>query len=370
MDKPRILIAAGGTGGHVYPAIAIADALTAANAEILFAGTRTHMEWQAVPKAGYTIKSIWISGFHRQVTLKNLLFPVKLIASIMQSNRIIREFKPHATVACGGYAAGPVGWVSAKKNIPLVLQEQNSYPGITNRLLAKYAEKIFTAFDAAANYLPASKIMLTGNPIRAEINRVEKSKALNHFGFTADMPVLLVLGGSGGAKTINNAMKAHITNLHDEAGLQIIWQCGRKYFDELQAQINPEAYKNLRLMGYLEHMPEAYSAADLVISRAGASSCSELMLTGKPSILVPSPNVAGNHQTMNAKSMVEAGASLMLKDTEMKDTLTALVESLIRNQERLRKMNLAALQMAKPEAANIIAHEILEIVQNRLSGGK
>lgn len=368
MDNPRILLAAGGTGGHVYPAIAIADALKAENSdtEILFVGTKDHMEWKAVPKAGYDIRNVWISGFHRRFTLKNVLFPVKLITSLVQSLKILAGYKPHVVVSCGGYVAGPVGWVAGKKGIPVVIQEQNSFPGVTNRLLAKFAVKIFTAFKEADRYLPEEKTKVTGNPTRATLTGADKEKALESFGFNRDKPVLLVMGGSGGAKTINEAMKANIAQLHDNAGLQVIWQCGARYYDELSTEIDTKKFENLRLSAFLENMAEAYAAADLVISRAGASSCSELMLTGKPSVLVPSPNVAGDHQTQNAKAMADAGASKLLEDNAMKETMTELVEQLIYDQENLQRMNQAALNLAKPEAAKLIAKEILEIAKSKL----
>ncbi|MEX2602714.1 MAG: undecaprenyldiphospho-muramoylpentapeptide beta-N-acetylglucosaminyltransferase [Gracilimonas sp.] len=368
MDNPRILLAAGGTGGHVYPAIAIADALKAENpdTEIIFVGTKDHMEWSAVPKAGYDIMNVWISGFHRRFTLKNFLFPVKLGTSLIQSFKILSGYKPHVVVSCGGYAAGPVGWVAAKKGIPIVIQEQNSFPGVTNRLLAKYAVKIFTAFKEADRYLPEEKTMVAGNPTRATLTGVDRSSALKTFDFSHDKPVLLVMGGSGGAKSINEAMKANIEHLHNIAGIQIIWQCGARYYDELSTQINEKKLENLRLTAFLDNMADAYAAADLVISRAGASSCSELMLTGKPSVLVPSPNVAGDHQTQNAKAMVDAGASKLLEDNAMKDTMTELVEQLIYDQENLKRMNQAALNLSKPEAAHLIAKEILEIAKSKL----
>ena len=368
MDNPRILLAAGGTGGHVYPAIAIADALKAENSdtEILFVGTKDHMEWKAVPKAGYDIRNVWISGFHRRFTLKNVLFPVKLITSLVQSLKILAGYKPHVVVSCGGYVAGPVGWVAGKKGIPVVIQEQNSFPGVTNRLLSNFAVKLFTAIKEADRYLTEEKTKVTGNPTRATLTGADKEKALESFGFNGDKPVLLVMGGSGGAKTINEAMKANIEQLHDKAGLQVIWQCGARYYDELSTEIDTKKFENLRLSAFLENMAEAYAAADLVISRAGASSCSELMLTGKPSVLVPSPNVAGDHQTQNAKAMADAGASKLLEDNAMKETMTELVEQLIYDQENLQRMNQAALNLAKPEAAKLIAKEILEIAKSKL----
>lgn len=369
MHNPKVLIAAGGTGGHVYPAIAIADALKAQNSqtEILFVGTKDHMEWKAVPKAGYEIVNVWISGFHRRLTLKNLMFPIKLVTALSQSLNILRSFKPQVVISCGGYVAGPVGWVAGKRGIPVVIQEQNSFPGITNRMLAKVATKIFTAFKEADRFLPASKTMITGNPTRSTLTKVEKEVGLKAFGFDASKPVLVVMGGSGGAKSINEAVKENLDELHNKATLQILWQCGSKYYEALAEEINEPDYPHLRLTSFIDSMPEAYAAADLIISRAGASSCSEFMLTGKPSVLIPSPNVAGDHQTQNAKAMADAGASELLKDSDAVNALPELVSRLITDQEKLKEMNKAALSLAKPDAAKQIAEEILELVNARLN---
>lgn len=366
----KVLIAAGGTGGHVYPAIAIADALrkAAPDVDILFVGTKDHMEWHAVPEAGYDIVNVWISGFHRRLTLKNLMFPVKLSVSLMQSFSIIGEFEPDVAVSCGGYVAGPVGWVAAKRGIPLIIQEQNSFPGITNRLLAKSAEAIFTAFEDAHEFFPDGKVKLTGNPTLSNLRKVDREEAYESFDFISEKQTLLVLGGSGGARAINEGMAANIRALHDEMELQIIWQCGEKYFDEFQNKVNARQLENLRLKDFIKNMDEAYAVADLVVSRAGALSCSELALTGKPSILVPSPHVAGDHQTKNARSMVEEGAAELLTDEEFKDTLTALVRKLIFDRERLRVMQQAALKHARPDAANIIAENIIELVKTKKNG--
>lgn len=362
MVNPKILLAAGGTGGHVYPAIAIADALKNINTdtEILFVGTRDHMEWKAVPKAGYKIKSVWISGFHRRITFKNLLFPIKLVVSVVQSFLIVKSFKPQVMISCGGYAAGPVGWVAGKTGVKIAIQEQNSFPGVTNRMLAKFASKIFTAFDNAANYLPKNKITVTGNPTRNTLTQVDKETALQSFNFDKFMPVLLVIGGSGGAKTINEAVKKNLDSLRN---LQIIWQCGSRYIEQLQQEVDESKYQNIRLTAFIDNMDEAYAAADLVVSRAGASSCSELMITGKPSILIPSPNVAGDHQTQNAASMVSEGASELLKDIDAVKVLPELVQRVIHDQQKLKAMNKAALKLAKPDAANFIAKEILELAK-------
>jgi len=363
----RVLLAAGGTGGHVYPAIAIADAIKdrSPDSEILFVGTRDRMEWQTVPKSGYEIKSVWISGFHRRLTPQNLLFPVKLLTSIIQSYSILNSFKPDVVISCGGFAAGPIGWVAAKKGIPIVIQEQNSYPGVTNKLLAKHASLIFTAFEDAADYLPKEKISLTGNPVRKQLTKSDRSVSLEQFGFKKKRPVLLVLGGSGGALALNNAIKEHIEELHDSLGIQIIWQCGKKYYDGLKQTVDVEEFSGLRLVPYIENMPAAYSAADLVLTRAGASTCSELMLLGQPAILVPSPNVAGDHQSKNAQSMVDAGAAVRLNEKKLVGKLPDTVKQIIFDHEKLNKMSKAMSGLAKPNAASTIAKEIFTLVTNR-----
>lgn len=369
MDTIKVLIAAGGTGGHVYPAIAIADALQEEynNTNLLFVGTKNHMEWETVPKAGYDITSIWISGFHRRLTLKNLLFPVKLAASMIQSLGIINRFAPDVVVSCGGYAAGPVGWIAARKGIPLVIQEQNSYPGITNRILGRSAELIFTAFDDAGKYFPQGKAKVAGNPTRKSLTDVSRQQAYQKFNFEEDTKTLLVLGGSGGARRINEAMSEHIGFLHDEMGLQIIWQCGRRYYDQLRRDIQPQNYKRLLLKDFIYEMPEAYTVADLVISRAGALSCSEVAITEKPSILVPSPNVAGDHQTKNAQSMVQEGAAELIADDELGARLTTLVNDLITDEQRLEKMGRAAGKLARPNAAKTIATEIIKLAKKQIN---
>lgn len=361
----RILIAAGGTGGHVYPAIAIADALQEEHPaiEIRFAGTREHLEWEAVPRSGYDIEPIWISGFHRRLTPRNLLFPLKLGVSLWQSLRIIAKFRPAAMISCGGYAAGPVGWVAAKRKVPLFIQEQNSFPGVTNRLLGRHAVKIFTAFREAARHFPRDKTVLAGNPTRKSLRQVDPAAGCKHFGFRTDRPTLLVLGGSGGARSINNAIQKNIDRLHDELGLQIIWQCGSRYYEGLRQQIDTDRYPHLRLVDFLHHMPEAYAAADIVVSRAGALSCSEIALTGNPSILVPSPNVAGDHQTKNAESMVSSGAARMIADAEAGRELPRLVQQMVSDRQQLKAMQQAALGLARPDAARQIAREILDNIQ-------
>ena len=365
-SKLKILVAAGGTGGHVYPAIAIATAIKELNpdTEILFVGTKNHMEWEAVPKAGFKISNIWISGFQRRFTLKNLLFPIKLVVSVLQSLKILNSFKPQVVVSCGGYVAGPIGWAASKMDIKVVIQEQNSFPGVTNRMLAKYASKIFTAFKEAEAYFPNKEVIEAGNPTRASLTKVDKEIGLKAFQFDSTKPVLLVLGGSLGAKSINQAIKANLFGL---TSVQLLWQCGTQYYDRLTTEINLTSYPNVRLVPYIEKMPEAYAAADLVISRAGASSCSELMLVGKPSVLIPSPNVAGDHQTQNARAMADAGATILLEDALALKSLPSIIHTLVHDHKRLAAMSAAALKLAKPDAANQIATEIIELAKSRLN---
>jgi len=356
----RIMIAAGGTGGHVFPAIAIADALREVRpaTQITFVGTKDKIEWHAVPKAGYLIRNIWISGFHRRITWQNLLFPFKLITSIIQSMRIVGDIKPHLFVSCGGYVAGPAGWVAEKKGIPTVIQEQNSFPGVTNRMLAKKAEVIYTAFVQADQWLPSGKTMLVGNPTRNTLTAVDRVAAASRLGLDPSRKTLLVLGGSGGAKSINEAMVANLDAIHNEMGIQVIWQAGTKYISALRAQIPAAKYTHLLLTDFIYDMPAAYAVADLVVSRAGASSCAELMLTGKPCVLVPSPHVAGDHQMMNAKAMAESGAATVLADSDASSKLASVVSSLISDSEELAKMASSIRTLAAPNAAIDIANDI------------
>ena len=354
-------MAAGGTGGHIYPAIAIADTIRelVPEAEIRFAGTRTHMEWTAVPKAGYQIDSIWISGFHRRLTPQNLLFPIKLITSVVQSWMLLRRFRPNVVICCGGYVAGPVGYVAAKMGIPLMLQEQNSYPGVTNRMLGKSATAIYTAFEDAASYFPANKVVLEGNPVRTDLLDGDRKQAAEALGLDPQKQTITIMGGSGGAKMINEAIEAHLTKLHNDQGLQVIWQCGKRYIDELRERIHESQYPNLRLRAFLEDMPGIYALSDLVICRAGASTISELLATGTPSILVPSPNVAGDHQRKNAVSVVGKGAAEMLTDDKIGEKLPKLVERLLGSDSILAEMAANARKQGKPSARTAIAEGII-----------
>ncbi|MEX2351730.1 MAG: undecaprenyldiphospho-muramoylpentapeptide beta-N-acetylglucosaminyltransferase [Balneolaceae bacterium] len=361
---PRVLFAAGGTGGHVYPAIAIADALKEAvpSAEVLFVGTRDRMEWEAVPRAGYRIESIWISGLHRTLTTKNLLFPLKLVVSLWQSWRILKWFRPDLVVACGGFAAGPAGWMASRTGIPLILQEQNSIPGATNRLLSGKAARVFTAFEEAEKWFPSEKVSRVGNPVRSDIGRLGREESLAYFGFEEERPVVFVTGGSGGAVSLNEAMERGLERLHD-AGLQIVWQCGGRYLDELKGRVEEKRYPSLRLVRFVDHMPAAYGAADLVVCRAGAITCSELMRSGSAALLVPSPHVAGDHQNRNAEAMLRAGAAELLPDSEVRVKLADRVLELLSMTTELEEMRNSARRLDVPMAAEMIVKEMLNRVR-------
>ncbi len=363
------LLTGGGTGGHIYPAIAIADALRCVqgDARIAFAGSRDRIEWKAVPKAGYDIHPIWISGIQRRLTLSNLLVPVKLIVSLIQSFFIIQKMKPDAVICTGGYVSGPVGWMAAKRSVPVFLQEQNSFPGVTTRMLSGFAARVFTAFEQAERHLPKAKgrISLLGNPTRKEIAQSNATSAHASFGLQPDKRTVLILGGSGGAAAVNDAVLLNLNTLHSEMNLQLIWQCGPRYLESLESKIDASNYGGLHLTKFIDNMAEAYATADIVITRAGAGICTELLIAGKPSVLMPSPNVAGDHQRQNASAMAEGKAAIILEDKDASEKLPEVLKGLMASPEKLQQMKQAALSMAKPDAAAQIAAEITDILDNR-----
>lgn len=361
---PRVLIAAGGTGGHVYPAIAIADALKTLRPDIdlLFVGTRDHMEWTTVPKAGYDIASVWISGFHRRPTLRNVLFPIKLLVSGLQSLSILSRFRPDVVVSCGGYAAGPIGWVAFRLGVPVVVQEQNSFPGVTNRMLGRKAARVYTAYPEAAAYFRGRDIRLLGNPVRSRLAVADRSQAMASYGFDPNRKTLLVMGGSGGAQRINESMVANLHALHQDLDLNILWQCGKRYHSDMMSAVDVALYPRLRLIPYIDSMPEAYAAADLVVSRSGAGSIAELTVTGKPVVLVPSPHVAGDHQTHNARSVADAGAAVLLSDATLVRDLVPVVGRLMSDDTVLTSMAAASRSLARAHAARDIATDILSLI--------
>ena len=322
------------------------------------------MEMQKVPEAGYKIIGLWISGLQRKLTLDNLSFPFKVISSLMRSKRIVKEFKPHAVVGVGGYASGPLLRVAVSKNVPAIIQEQNSYAGLTNKLLAEKVRKVCVAYPGMDKFFPAEKVVLTGNPVRRDIVDLEGKKGLanKHFGFSKDRKTLLVLGGSLGARTLNDSMIQNLQKLID-AEVQVIWQCGRFYYEEMKQKL--EVFgdtQNIRLFEFMKEMDMAYAAADVVISRAGALSVSELSIAGKPTLFVPSPNVAEDHQTKNARAMVENEAAVLVKDNVAREELIDAAIDLLNDEERQTLLSQKIKALAKPEAANEIVNEIVKLI--------
>ena len=364
--SPRVIISGGGTGGHIFPAIAIADALKRMDAktEILFVGANGKMEMTKVPEAGYEIKGLNIVGIQRRLTLKNLSVPFKIIQSLKKAREIIREFSPQVAVGVGGYASGPLLRAAANKGIPTLIQEQNSFPGITNRLLAKKAKKICVAFEGMNRFFPDDKLVLTGNPVRKHVIQLKgkRERALNHFGLDPNKKTLLIIGGSLGARTLNNSVLNSL-DLIEQSDIQVLWQTGKFYYDNASQLATNYGYEGLKALEFIREMDLAYASADLTISRAGAMSISELCLTHMPSILVPSPNVSEDHQTKNAMALVEKGAALLVKDEDAERVLIQNAIDLIRNHEELKAMSLKTGELAIENAAEKIAHEIIDLIK-------
>lgn len=361
---PRYIISGGGTGGHIFPAIAIADALKAKDpkTEILFVGAEGRMEMERVPKAGYKIIGLNIAGIQRKLTLKNLLVPFKLISSLWKARKVIRQFRPDAAIGVGGYASGPLLRIASWMGVPTLVQEQNSYPGITNKILAKKAASICVAYEDMNRFFPEQVLSLTGNPVRSQVTEIygKEHEAKTHFGLTGVGPVLLVIGGSLGARTINDAIKAHLDELIS-AGYQVIWQTGKFYFDEMDAVVNENQRIRIHPTQFIDRMDLAYAAADVIISRAGALSISELCLIAKPTILVPSPNVSEDHQTKNAMALVKNDAAILLEDVDVEERLMDSLSQL-KNDEALRQelaQNIKA--MGRDDAPARIVDEVYRI---------
>lgn len=363
----KVIITGGGTGGHIFPAISIANALRKADPslEVLFVGANGGMEMTVVPQYGYTIKGVTISGIARNFSLKgilqNLAFPFKLWKSMRDSAGIIAAFKPDAVVGVGGYASGPVGRVAARKGIPLVLCEQNAYPGITNKWLAPKAARILLGNEAAGQYFAAykSKLRVTGNPVRETLLTGTREAGLAMLGLRADRPVVLSLGGSLGSGTLNAALEKGMQAFIDQ-DIQLVWQCGKRYHAELEARLPKHA--NIKVMPFIQDMANAYAAADLVLSRAGGSTISELILLDKPSVLVPSPNVAEDHQTKNAKSLVDRGAALLVKDVDAPAQLAATAIALLADPAKLEALRAGIHAVEKHDSAHEIATEIFALM--------
>jgi len=368
MKRPlKIIISGGGTGGHIFPAIAIANALKeiAPQTEILFVGAIGKIEMEKVPAAGYKIEGLPISGFHRKLTFKNLGVIIKLLKSLLKSRRIIKQFKPDAVVGVGGYASGPLLWAATSKNIPALIQEQNSYAGVTNKLLAKRAKKICVAYQDMNRFFSEEKIVFTGNPVRKELlnQTISKKEALDFFELNQEKPTILFLGGSGGAKTINQSIINHLEQLHN-SGIQIIWQTGKFYFEEAKRKADEiNISSNIKIMDFITKMDFAYKAADLVVSRAGAGTISELCLVAKPCILVPSPNVAENHQYKNALALVNNQAAILIKDADANTELVNKALEIIYDHTKLAQLSDNINNMAIQDSDKKIAQEILNLVK-------
>ncbi len=357
--KYKYIFAAGGTGGHLYPAIAVAEKLKELKpeSEILFIGTKNKIEAKVVPQLGFKFKTIWISGFSRKLTLKNFLFPVKLIVSIVQSLIIIISFKPNVAIGAGAYVSGPIVWLSSMFGSKAVLLEQNSYPGVTNRMLESKADKIFVSFEESKKYFKnQDKLVLSGNPIRTSLRIIDKKDALKEFSLNQQKKTLLVLGGSLGARSINDAIKENLIEL-TKNNIQIIWQTGNLYYDEYK-KFETE---DIKIMAFVNNMSAAYSASDLVLARAGATTIAEVAYLGLPVIFVPSKNVAANHQYKNAMSLVNNNAGLLIEDSKLIHNITKVVVNTINDETTLTKLRANIKKYSKPEAAEKIAESIINM---------
>jgi UDP-N-acetylglucosamine--N-acetylmuramyl-(pentapeptide) pyrophosphoryl-undecaprenol N-acetylglucosamine transferase len=362
----RIIISGGGTGGHIYPAVAIANQIKAISpkSEILFVGAKGRMEMTRVPEAGYKIVGLWISGLQRRLTLDNLSFPLKVLSSIRASHKIIKDFKPDAVVGVGGYASGPLLYAATAKGIPSLIQEQNSYAGITNKLLAKRVGKVCVAYENMESFFPAEKLVLTGNPVRQDILDIteKRREALLHFGLTSEKKTILVIGGSLGARTINYSIAGGLAQLA-ESGYQLIWQTGKGFYTEAKELEANYTEKGIRVFDFIKRMDLAYAAADIVVSRAGALSISELCLAAKPCILVPSPNVAEDHQTKNAMALVQQHAAILVKDVEASQKLIPATLQLAQDEQEQKRLSDNIKKMARPNAAAEIVNELVKLIK-------
>ena len=363
MGNLKFILSGGGTGGHIYPAIAIANELKLRfpDAEILFVGANDKMEMQKIPQAGYKIEGLWIAGLHRKLTLQNLMFPLKLASSLTKARKIIKDFKPDVVIGTGGFASGPLLQIANSLNIPTLIQEQNSYPGITNKLLSKKANAICVAYENLERFFPASKIVLTGNPVRQDLLEIDskRKEAINHFNLDTNKKTLLVLGGSLGARRVNRLIEKEIYNIVSK-NIQIIWQCGKLYYHDYNHFTDG---KIVQVVSFIDRMDLVYAAADFVISRAGASSVSELCLVGKPVIFIPSPNVAEDHQTKNAKAIVDKNGAILIKESELDATFEPIFANLIFDQNLQKELSENIKKLARPNATKDIVEQIVKLIK-------
>ncbi len=367
MSNPRFIVSGGGTGGHIFPALSIAEGLKQRfpDAEILFVGAQGKMEMEKVPAAGFPIVGLPVAGFHRGEIWRNLLFVPKLIASMWKARSVVRNFKPDCVIGVGGYASGPVLKVATQMGIPTLLQEQNSFAGVTNKLLGKKASKICVAYQNMERFFPKEKIVFTGNPIRKGLEGIvaKSEESFRFFGLNPDQPVVLVVGGSLGARALNNGIRAKL-DLIRSSGVQFLWQTGKIYYQEIEAELAGNPTGNVHLLEFIQRMDLAFAVADLVISRAGAGTISELCVVGKPAILVPSPNVAEDHQTANARALSDQGAAVLVKDAEVGDRLVEEALSLVKDRGRLADLAENIKKMATPLATKDIVEVIASLIDN------
>ena len=359
----RIILSGGGTGGHIYPAVSVAEALKhrfGNDVEILFVGAEGKMEMEKVPALGYRIEGLPVAGLQRRLTLKNFALPFKVAASIRRAKRIIKEFRADIVVGFGGYASAPVLWAAQRLGVPTIIQEQNSYAGLTNKLLSKRAKRICVAYDKMERFFPKERIVMTGNPLRGRFTAdvALRGEALGYYGFNEDMPVVLVVGGSLGTRTLNEMMKAWIKGLDGVAPVQVIWQTGKFYEREMREFLEAYPTKNIWQGAFIERMDYAYAAADVVLSRSGACTVSELCLVAKPTIFVPSPNVAEDHQTKNAMALVEKGAAEIVRDSEAVARGMQEAVAMAQDNQRLEQLAANIAKLAIADAADRVVNEI------------
>ena len=366
MKLNRVLISGGGTGGHIFPAIAIANEIKRRNpdTQILFVGAKGKMEMEKVPAAGYQIVGLTIAGLQRKLTASNLLLPFKLASSMLKARSVVRSFKPQVVIGVGGYASGPTLKAATMLRVPALIQEQNSFPGKTNKLLAKHVKSICTAYEGLDRFFPKDKILLTGNPVRSEMVDItgKREEAIAYYKLDPNKPVLVIIGGSLGAKTLNESVMQSYEILRN-SDVQVLWQCGKLYIEDLRLRLEGKEADNIKLSMFIDRIDLAYAMADVIISRAGAISVSELCIVGKPVILVPSPNVAEDHQTKNAIALVDKGAALLVKDQVAREELIPAALELMKNEKLKRELSKSIVGLAKPDATERIVDEIERIAR-------
>ena len=368
-DKYKIILSGGGTGGHIYPAVAVAEALRRElgdRVELLFVGAQGKMEMEKVPALGYKIVGLPVAGLQRRLDVRNFALPFKVAESIRRAKQIVKEFDADAVAGFGGYASAPILWAAQRLGIPTLIQEQNSYAGVTNKILSRRARRICVAYDGMERFFPAERIIYTGNPLRGDFGKsAPRDDAYRYFGLNAAKPTLLIVGGSLGTRTLNEAMKLHADRIGNNNEFQVIWQTGKYYEREMNTFMESRPYANIWHGAFIERMDYAYTIADVVISRSGACSVSELELAGKSVIFVPSPNVAEDHQTKNARALSDKNAAMLIPDSEAVERAIPAAEELLRDEQLRRTLENNIRQLATPEAARDVAQEIIKLIEQQ-----